>query len=140
VRRRLPNKGAFDVLGRQLVGPDYTAAGDADLDRAIQPVERALAERTSVLILDNMESVLLPPYLAEQTPDALAEEAARELTAILDLARRLLACPGTLLVFTSREPLPAPFDAAPNRIELRHLRGPDLSPLTVSSGVPGKSF
>jgi hypothetical protein len=101
----------LDVLGRQLVGADYSVAAHADLDQALQPVERALSDAGTLLVIDNLESVLLPPYLAAETPDALAEEAQRVLAEILALAARLLACPGTRLIFTSREPLPAPFDA-----------------------------
>ena len=54
----------LDALGRQLVGPDYSAAAFGDLEQAIRPVERALAEQATLLVVDNMESVLLPPYLA----------------------------------------------------------------------------
>ncbi len=90
----------LDALGRQLVGKDYSVAtfsassrsetgvrgsqtpfeqGNADLlslEKAILPVERALREQPALLIVDNMESVLLPPYLAEATPAALTEEGA----------------------------------------------------------------
>jgi len=123
----------LDVLGRQLVGADYSVARYSDPDQAFQPVERTLAEQTTLLIIDNMESVLLPPYLAVQTPDALAEEAARELEAILGLARRLFACPGTLLVFTSRETLPGTFAAEANRIELQRLARKDAVQLIERS-------
>jgi len=132
----------LDVLGRQLVGADYSVAQHNDPDQAFQPVERALAEQTALLIIDNMESVLLPPYLAAQTPDALAEEAARELEAILVLARRLLACPGTRLVFTSRETLPGTFAAAANRIELQRLACEDAVQLierTLESRSPDEA-
>jgi hypothetical protein len=141
-------RAVLDTIGQQLVGPDYPVAAFPGPDHALQPVERALAERQTILVIDNMESVLPPPYLAAQTPDALAEEAARELEVILDLARRLLACPGTLLVFTSREALPAPFDAGPRRIELHRLaredavrlieRSLELGPPTSSRHEPSR--
>ena len=108
-----------DALGRQLVGGSFSAAGD--LDAAIRQVERALAEQPTLLVVDNMESVLLPPFVAETTPQALSQEAEAELQAILALCARLLAVGETRLVFTSREALPAPFDAQRQRRELRQL-------------------
>ena len=68
-----------------------------------------------------MESVLLPPFLAEDTPEALDEDLRRELDAILKLCARLNGKGDTRLVFTSREPLPAPFTAQRNRRELYQL-------------------
>jgi tetratricopeptide (TPR) repeat protein len=113
------NVGAvLDAIGRQLV-PDYSVAIYKDLEQAILPVERALAEQSTLLVMDNMESILLPPYL--ETTEALSEEAHRELDAILDLCKRLNAKGDTWLVFTSREVLPAPFDAERNRRELYRL-------------------
>lgn len=108
----------LDAIGRQLV-PDYSVATFDDLEQAILPVERALAEQSTLLVMDNMESILLPPYL--ETPEALSEEARHELKAILGLCQRLHAKGDTRLVFTSREALPAPFDAERNRRELHQL-------------------
>ena len=70
-----------------------------------------------------MESILLPPYL--ETPEALSEEARRELDAILQLCARLNAKGDTRLVFTTREALPAPFDAERHRRELHQLARED---------------
>lgn len=113
------NVGAvLDAVGRQLVR-GYSFATFKDLDHAILPVERALAEQPTLLVVDNMESVLLPPYL--ETPEALSEDTKVELAKILDLCRRLNAKGDTRLVFTSREWLSAPLDAAWNRRELHQL-------------------
>ncbi|HYC90163.1 MAG TPA: tetratricopeptide repeat protein [Thermoanaerobaculia bacterium] len=113
------NAGAvLDAIGRQLV-PKYSVATFQDLEQAILPVERALVEQSTLLVMDNMESILLPPYV--ETPDALSEDARRELDAILGLCVRLNAQGDTRLVFTSREWLPAPFEAERNRRELRQL-------------------
>jgi hypothetical protein len=68
-----------------------------------------------------MESILLPPFMREETPEALSAEAHEALTAILTLCARLLRAGETRLIFTSRETLPAPFEAARNRRELRQL-------------------
>ncbi len=108
----------LDAIGRQLV-PGYSVATFENLEKAILPVERALAEKPTLLVVDNMESILLPPYV--ETPEALSEDARRELGAILQLCERLNAKGGTRLVFTSREALPAPFDSARHRRELHQL-------------------
>ncbi len=110
-------RAVVDALGKQIVARDFSAAGD--LEEAILKVERALREQSTVLVLDNMESTLLPPYL--ETSEALSEEAGRELRAILALAQRLLQVGETRLVFTSREALPAPFDDVRHRRELHRL-------------------
>jgi tetratricopeptide (TPR) repeat protein len=108
----------LDAIGRQLL-LDYSVATFKDLEQAILPVERALAEQSTLLVVDNMESILLPPYV--ETPEALSEDAADELKAILDLCKRLNVNGDTRIVFTSREALPAPFDAEQNRRELHQL-------------------
>ena len=109
----------LDAVGSQLVGDNYSAAAFDDVEQAILPIERALREQSTLLVVDNMESILLPPYL--ETPEALSEEAGRELKAILALCERLLKVGDTRLVFTSREALPAPFDAPRHRRELHRL-------------------
>ncbi|NQT12341.1 MAG: tetratricopeptide repeat protein, partial [Planctomycetes bacterium] len=110
----------LDSIGRQLV-PDYSVATFDDLQEAVLPVERALAEQSTLLVVDNMESMLLPPFMKDETPEALSEEARRELDGILQLCERLMAKADTRIVFTSREALPAPFDAERHRRELRQL-------------------
>jgi tetratricopeptide (TPR) repeat protein len=112
----------LDSIGRQLV-PDYSVATYQDLEEAILPVERALIEQSTVLVVDNMESILLPPYI--ETPEVLSEEARHELDAILGLCAQLNAKGDTRLVFTSREALPAPFDSERHRRELHQLAPED---------------
>ena len=113
------HRAVVDALGKQLVNKDFSAAGD--LDVAIQQVERALQEQPALLVIDNMESVLLPPFMEEETPEALSQEAAQDLKAILAVCERLLKVGETRVIFTSREALPAPFDTARNRRELHQL-------------------
>jgi hypothetical protein len=127
----------LDALGRQLVGSDYSAAKYDSPEQALLPIERALREQPTLLVIDNMESVLLPPYL--ESPDLLSEEAALELQAILSLAERLLRAGETRLVFTSREALPAPFEAQPQRWELRQLGKGDAVALIERSLAAGES-
>jgi tetratricopeptide (TPR) repeat protein len=126
----------LDALGRQLVGADYSAAKFENPEQALLPIERALREQPTLLVIDNMESVLLPPYL--DTPDLLSEEAALELQAILAFAERLLRVGETRIVFTSRETLPAPFDAQRQRWELRQLGKADAVALIERSLAAGE--
>ena len=111
-------RAVVDALGKQLVKKEFSAAGD--LEDAIQEVDRALREQPTLLVVDNMESVLLPPFM-EKRPAALSEDAREELKAILALCERLLKAGDTRLVFTSREALPAPFEAERQRRELHQL-------------------
>jgi hypothetical protein len=112
-------RAVVDALGRQVVGREFSAAGD--LEDAILKVERTLREQATLLVVDNMESVLLPPFVAQEMPEALSEDAREELTAIVAVCARLLKVGETRLVFTSREELPPPFDAAQHRRELYRL-------------------
>jgi tetratricopeptide (TPR) repeat protein len=112
----------LDAIGRQLVS-GYSFAQFGDLEKAILPVERALKEVATLLVLDNMESILLPPYL--ESAGALSEEARRELTEILSLCERLLKAGEARLVFTSREALPEPFAAERHRREIHRLERED---------------
>ena len=116
-------ESVLDKLGHQLVKPGFSTQADCkgDLGNAEQEIERVLREQPTLLVMDNMESVLLPPFMEKETPEALSQEACEELKAILALCERLLKVGETRLVFTSREALPAPFDAVRHRRELRRL-------------------
>ena len=102
-------RAVIDALGRQIVHKEFSAAGD--LEQAILQVERALREQATLLVVDNMESILLPPYV--ETPEALSKEADRELRAMLALCERLLKVGDTRVVFTSREALPGAVCSGP---------------------------
>jgi hypothetical protein len=106
-------KGVLDVIGRQLT-PKYTVAQYGnDLDAALQPVERALQDFKTLILFDNMESVL--PDSEGVNPAGVAD-----VTELLDLCQKLLkASTNTRLLFTSRELLPKPF--AGNTVELDRL-------------------
>ncbi|HEX6095392.1 MAG TPA: tetratricopeptide repeat protein [Thermoanaerobaculia bacterium] len=112
----------LDAVGRQLL-PNYSVSAYEDPEEAVLPIERALSDESTLLVMDNMESILLPPYV--ETPDTLSEETRHELDAILLLCARLNAKGDTRLVFTSREPLPPPFHTERNRCELHRLDGAD---------------
>jgi tetratricopeptide (TPR) repeat protein len=117
-------KAVLDAIGRQLV-PEYSVAAYGDLDKAVLPIERALREEKVLVVVDNMESVLLPPFIEAETPKALSDEAREDLAEILALSERLNGIADTRLIFTSREALPAPFDGNRNRIELERLARED---------------
>jgi tetratricopeptide (TPR) repeat protein len=107
-------RAVLDTLGRQILpaGDKYSVAQYRDLDEALQPVERALADQPTILVLDNCESVL---------PER-GEPATEDSTAIFSLCESLLeADPRTRLVFTTREPLPPPFAATRRERELGAL-------------------
>jgi hypothetical protein len=72
------------ALGDQLV-PGFPSEARGDDARALQLVERALADRPTLLVLDNMESVL-PPAAGSVAAAAFEPEV---LAKILDLAARL---------------------------------------------------
>ena len=127
----------LDALGRQLVGADYSAAKYDSPEEALLSIERALREQPTLLVIDNMESLLLPPFIG--TMPNLSEEANGELAAILHTLVRLNAKGDTRLVFTSREALPAPFDADSQRWELRQLGRSDAVALIERSLAAGES-
>ncbi len=133
-------QAVVDALGRQLVGKRYLGGGV--LDKAIQAVESALREQPTLVVMDNMESVLQPPYMLHETPEALSKEARAELETILALCAQWLKVGETRLVFTSCEPLPAPFEAERSRRELHRLDREDATKLVeraldVAGGGPG---
>src|ERR1700752_1007838 len=112
-----------DKLGHQLVKPGFSTQVDCggDIAKAQQEIERVLREQPTLLVIDNMESVLLPTFIEKETPEALAAEAREELKAILALCGRLLKVGDTRVIFTSREALPEPFNGERNRRELYEL-------------------
>jgi tetratricopeptide (TPR) repeat protein len=107
--------GVLDALGQQLL-PKYTVAQyGSDLDAALQPVARALRDNATIVVIDNMESVL--PDHTGQNPAGVAD-----VTDLLALCQKLLdADPHCRLIFTSRERLPEPFTHAKNTVELDRL-------------------
>lgn len=121
-------RAVLDAIGRQLVGKAYSVAAHSSLDQAAEPVLRELRERTpTLLIVDNLESVLAPPFAnADDAADAIAADAREAAGAILEVCAKLGAAGETTrIVLTSREALPAPFDGDSQRIELHRLHSRD---------------
>jgi len=125
-------------LGGQLV-PDFVSQAAQDESRPWQLVERALRDDPTIVIVDNMETVLPGPaadaagnpppgpLLSQRRGSKTEGEASdpvppfkkgglggiffepRVLQEILDLCRKLTRTGTTRVVFTSRESLPEPF-------------------------------
>jgi tetratricopeptide (TPR) repeat protein len=108
-------KGVLDAIGRQLL-PHYTVAQYGnDLDAALKPVERALRDFPTMILIDNMESVL--PDHEGNNPAGVAD-----VTDLLALCQKLLAASDRCrLLFTSREQFPQPFAHTTNTAELGRL-------------------
>lgn len=134
-------RGVLDALGRQLL-PSYSVAEYKDLTAALQPVAQALRDRRTVIVIDNVESVLPgvgttgdtgstgkavteASRLAEPD-DTNTQETPRvprgSSQEIFALCRDLLAVTAqTRMLFTTREWLPAPFDHPQARVTLGAL-------------------
>jgi tetratricopeptide (TPR) repeat protein len=98
-------RSVLDSLSRQLLAEgSKSVAQYADLEQAFEPVKSALAERATIIVLDNLESVL-PDRTGQLPPGAAPIEELFELCNML-----LETDPATRIVFTSREVLFAPFD------------------------------
>lgn len=123
VERQHHLAAVVDALGRQLVGPEYSVAQYPNLGEQCKPLERALRERATLLVLDNMESILPPPWMP--AVPILDEQAGVELEAILRVMQHLMAVGETRVIFTSREALPAPFAAQDARLDLAQMDLPD---------------
>ena len=114
-------ESVLDKLGHQLVKQKFSTQVDCGsrVEEAEKEITRALTEQPTLIIMDNLESILPPPYI--ETPEVLSEEVRRELETILQLCACLNAKGDTRIVFTSREALPSPFDAKRHRCELQQL-------------------
>ncbi|MDQ2706811.1 MAG: tetratricopeptide repeat protein [Actinomycetota bacterium] len=125
-------RAVLDTLGHQLLGTSYSVAQYPDLDQALQPVERALRDDPTIVVIDNCETVL--PERLDTAPAVTPEDGDTDdaAAAILALCRRLLdADPRTRLVFTTRESLPAPFDTPAREWELGALARDDAVELVA---------
>jgi tetratricopeptide (TPR) repeat protein len=116
-------RALLHALGHQLVSEFESRAGQGE-DRAWQEVERALRERRTLIVLDNLESVLAPEPGAPA--GAFEPEVAAE---VLGLARKLAAIRETRLVLTTRQPVPPPL--AGNEVRIGRLARPEAIALVA---------
>lgn len=108
-------RAMLDTLGHQLLpdGDKYSVAQFDNFDKALKPLERALADHPTIVVIDNVESIL--PTRESGISNPQSKE-------VLSLCQRLLeASQETRLVFTSRESLPEPFDHRGRERELGAL-------------------
>ena len=134
-------RAVLDALARQLLpdGDKYSVAQFPTLDAALQPVERALRDDLTLIVIDNVESVLAAPNSGFRAGELTTEYteytentemssvySVSSVVSILSLCQRLLeADPATRLIFTSRERLPAPFGRGRCTLELGRLHSDD---------------
>jgi len=123
-----------DRIGQQLV-ENYSVAQfpDAELmTGALVPIEVELKKRKTLLVLDNMESILPPVGKpAGDLTDYTVQLEPEELEVFFQLCQKLNAVGDTRLVFTSREELPPPFDGEKNHFELWRLSQSDAIKLVM---------
>ncbi len=109
----------IDTLGKQLVGESYIVAQYRDLTQKLLPIQRALNDFPTILLFDNMESVL-PDH------EGVNPAGAADVTALLAVCQQLLDFDTrTRLIFTTRERLIAPFDGGQENVELSRLSQPE---------------
>ncbi|NJL28084.1 MAG: tetratricopeptide repeat protein, partial [Thermoanaerobaculia bacterium] len=120
-------------LGDQLV-PGFVMDASKEPEKAVPLLERALCERPTIVVLDNLESLLPPPESSQLGLERVYEPALLE--EILRLFERLLDAGETRLVFTSREALPEPFARHRNTMRITRLDRADA--LKLVSDVLGE--
>jgi tetratricopeptide (TPR) repeat protein len=110
-------------------GDNCSVAHFSDLRQALQPVERALSDHPTIIVLDNLESILLSTKSHEETrrdEDDLGISSCGLVDEIFALCRSLMQADGrTRLLFTTREPLPEPFNHRHREITLGALSRED---------------
>jgi tetratricopeptide (TPR) repeat protein len=107
-------------MGRQLL-PNYTAAQyteDEWLDESLKLIRRELRKKRTIIVLDNMESILHGEVTVPRFEPG-------ELTAFFSLCKQLLKVTGTRIIFTSSEMLSEPFDSEEQHMKLSRLNRRD---------------
>lgn len=111
-------QGVLDCLGKQLLpeGEQWSVALYNNVTKALRPVERILNNHPTLIIFDNIESIL-PKTNQPVSP---------EIQGIFELFQALSgADPKTRLLFTCREQLPAPYHEQEREIILGNLTQDD---------------
>ena len=97
------------AIGEQLV-PDFLSRAGQEPAKAEQYVERALRDHSTLIVLDNCESVLPPVGWQAEAGEAAGTFDPEVLNGLLALCGSLSVVGATRLVFTTRTPLPKPFN------------------------------
>jgi tetratricopeptide (TPR) repeat protein len=132
-------RGVVDCLGRQLLtdGDNWSVAQYSDMKKALQPIERALSDSPTIIVFDNLESIL--PDHTGNAPTGVAPASEQ-----FSLCQKLLnADPATRIVFTSRESLTEPYDNRQMEIVLGALSREDaielVSRVMANEGLTPKA-
>jgi tetratricopeptide (TPR) repeat protein len=106
-------------MGQQLVNHYSVAEYGQDIwGAALQPVDRKLKENRTVIVFDNMESILPSMQgLMSVDPQIIQD--------VVQLSQHVLNIGSTRILFTSREPLPPPFDKQSQTCHLGRLSTTD---------------
>ncbi len=109
-------RAIIDEIGQQLVpeGTHYSVAEYKNNTQALQPIQRELNDYATIIVIDNLESILPDP---SKTDDTLID--VKLIKELFDLCKSLLESEKTRLLFTTREKLSVPF--AQNEINLGAL-------------------
>jgi tetratricopeptide (TPR) repeat protein len=104
VERNPDIRAMIDRMGQQLVNHYSVAEYGQDIwGAALQPMDRKLKENRTVIVFDNMESIL-PTMQGLMTVDP------QIIQDVVQLSQHVLNIGSIRIIFTSREPLPPPFD------------------------------
>jgi tetratricopeptide (TPR) repeat protein len=104
VERNTDIRAMIDSIGQQLVNNYAVSEYGQDIwGAALQPMDRKLKENRTVIVFDNMESIL-PTMQGLMTVDP------QIIQDVVQLSNHVLNIGSTRIIFTSREPLPPPFD------------------------------
>jgi tetratricopeptide (TPR) repeat protein len=109
-------RGLVDSIGKQLLpeGEKWSVTGFDSISEALQPIKRALREHKTIVVIDNMESIL-PDANGKVPLEAVPVD---ELFAV---CKELLESETTRIVFTSRESLTNPYDDKRHEVILGSL-------------------
>jgi len=108
-------RAVMDLIGRQLL-PGFSVASYKSenlFTEVVHVLQRRLRQQRTIILFDNMES-----FLPSEGVSWLAKE---ELALFFQLCTQLLEPESTALIFTSREPLPEPFNHPGNVTDLSRL-------------------
>jgi tetratricopeptide (TPR) repeat protein len=97
-------RSIIDSIGQQLLN-NYSVAefGEDIWDAALQPIDRKLKENRTVIVFDNMESIIPQRHGSMIIDHQIIED-------LYQLSHHLLCVTHTRIIFTTREPLPEPFN------------------------------
>jgi tetratricopeptide (TPR) repeat protein len=97
-------RSIIDSIGKQLLN-NYSVAefGEDIWDTALQPIDRKLKENRTVIVFDNMESIIPQRHGSMIIDHQIIED-------LYQLSHHLLCVTHTRIIFTTREPLPEPFN------------------------------